>query len=359
MTTMCVLLVNKQDLRVARIDQVQPASLALGHARLKLDLFGLTSNNITYAAMGTGSLGYWDFFPGTDDWGRPPCWGFGTVVQSTADGVEVGTRYYGYFPIADVLDVNPQRAGPRGFADGSPHRSSKAAVYNQYLNAATDPAYDGSFEAEQVLFRPLFATGWWAADCVMAGSPRAVVVSSASAKTALSMVHQLRRTGETKLVALTSARNEAYVRETGLYDRTLTYDAIDTLTAPPGTTFVDFLGRDDVIEAVHRTLGVNLVRSILIGATDWDDKPGGIQAPRLEIVGPKPEFFFVPTYAADRLKAQPELGKAMLHDMRAFYPASRKFVTPHRAVGGEAVLECWQRLATGEVSPRDGFVLSF
>jgi Protein of unknown function (DUF2855) len=358
MTTIRELLVSKQDLRVARIRQAQPTPPASGNARLRLDLFGLTSNNITYAAMGVGSLGYWDFFPGTDDWGRPPCWGFGTVVQSSADGVDVGARYYGYFPIADVLDVTPQRAGPRGFVDGSPHRSSKAAVYNQYLNAATDPAYDAAFEAEQVLFRPLYATGWWAADCVMAGAPHAVVVSSASSKTALSMVHQLRRTGEAELVALTSARNQAYVRETGLYDRAVTYEAVDTLTAPPTTTYVDFLGREDVIAAVHRALGVNLARSILIGATDWDDKPGGVQAPRRELAGPTPELFFVPTYAADRLKAQPELGKAMVQDMRAFYPASRTFVTSCRASGGEAVLDGWQRLATGEVSPRDGLVLS-
>jgi Protein of unknown function (DUF2855) len=350
--------VSKQDLRIVRIVQAQPAPLASGNARLKLDLFSLTANNITYAAMGAGTLGYWDFFPGTDDWGLPPCWGFGTVVQSTADGVDVGARYYGFFPIADVLDVTPQRAGPRGFVDVAPHRSTKSAVYNQYVNVATDPAYEGSFEAEQVLFRPLYATGWWAADCVTAGAPDAVVVSSASSKTALCMAHQLRRKGATELMAITSARNEAYVRETGLYDRTLTYDAVDTLTAPIKTTYVDFLGRDDVSAAVHRVLGSNLVRSMLIGATDWTDKPGGIQPPRQQVVGPIPEFFFVPAYAAERLKAQLDLGKAMLHDMRAFYAASRQFVTPQRAHGSAAVVECWQRLAAGSVSPRDGFVLS-
>ena len=358
MTTMRELQVSKRDLRVARIIEAQPVPLAAGNARLKVDLFALTANNITYAAMGAGRLGYWDFFPGTDDWGRPPCWGFATVVESAADGVEVGTRYYGYFPIADILDVTPQRAGPRGFVDGAPHRNSKAAVYNQYLNVAADPAYDGSFEPEQVLFRPLYATGWWAADCLTAGAPHAVVVSSASSKTALSMVHQLRSKGGTELVALTSARNEAYVRETGLYDRTLTYDATNTLTAPLNTTYVDYLGRDAVIASVHRALGPNLGRSILIGATDWGDKPGGIQAPRQEVVGPTPEFFFVPAYAARRLKAQPELGGAMLHDMRAFYAASRKLVTPRRASGAAAVLECWQRLTAGNASPRDGYVLS-
>ncbi len=160
------------------------------------------------------------------------------------------------------------------------------------------------------------------------------------------------------MVALTSAHNEAYVRETRLYERTITYGAIETLAASPRTTYVDFLGRDDVTAAVHRVLGPALNRSILIGATDWSDKPGGIQAPRQQVVGPTPEFFFVPSYAAGRLKAQPELGKAMLRDLRGFYAASREFVTARRASGGAAVLETWQRLVAGEASPRDGFVLS-
>jgi hypothetical protein len=358
MTTTREVQVSRQDLRIVRFVQVQLAPLAAGNARLKLDLFSLTANNITYAAMGAGSLGYWDFFPGPDGWGRPPCWGFGTVVQSSADGVEAGTRFYGFFPVADALDVTPQRVGPRGFVDGAPHRHAKAAVYNQYLDVASDPAYDSSFEAEQVLFRPLYATGWWAADCVAAGTPAAVVVSSASSKTALSMAHQLRRAGSFELVALTSARNAAYVRATELYDHTLTYDAIDTLTAPGNSTYVDYLGRDDVTAAVHRTLGRALTRSVLIGATDWDDKPGGLQVPRRELDGPAPEVFFVPAYAAARLQSQPELGKAMLQALRAFYPASRAFVTPQRFNGDAAVLECWRQLAVGNVSPREGFVLS-
>jgi hypothetical protein len=97
----------------------------------------------------------------------------------------------------------------------------------------------------------------------------------------------------------------------------ITYDAIE-MTAARSTTYVDFLGRDEVTAAVHSALGPTLQRSILIGAADWSDKPGGIQAPRKQVVGPTPEFFFVPSYAAGRLKAQPELGTAMLHDLRGF-----------------------------------------
>jgi hypothetical protein len=309
--------------------------------------------------MGEGKLGYWDFFPGPPGFGKPPCWGFATVAQSKAAGVEEGARYYGYYPISETLDVTPTKIAPRGFADGASHRAAKAAVYNQYLNIAVDPAYDSAYEPEQTLFRPLYATGWWAADCVRQNEPRMVIVSSASAKTAMAMAHQLRRLGGAELVALTSVRNEAYVRETGLYDRTLTYDEVGLLDGPAPTSYVDFLGRDALTAAVHRALGPRLARSILIGSTDWNDKEGGIQLPKMSLVGPTPEFFFVPSYAANRLKTAPELGAAMQSDLRDFYISSRAFVTTRRLAGGDAIRESWERLAAGAVSPREGLVLTF
>jgi len=353
--------IRKGDLRDARVVDVVPSALAQGAARLKLELFALTSNNITYAAMGEGALGYWDFFPGPRGWGRPPVWGFATVVQSHAPGVEVNDRFYGYYPISESLDVYPVKAGPRGFVDGAPHRRAKAPVYNHYLNTLADPVYDAVFEPEQAIFRPLYGTGWWAADCVHQGapSPRTVVISSASSKTALATVHQLRRLGDARLVALTSARNLAYVRETGLYHETLPYEAAASIKALAPAAYLDFLGRETLTAAVHRALGADLVRSILIGATDWGSKPGGVRPPSVALEGPKPEFFFVPDYAAMRMKSDGALGAAMLADLKAFIASSRTFVTVRRLTGADAILNAWAELAAGATPPRDGIVLSF
>lgn len=350
--------ISRTDLRVVRVVDVDEPPLADGAARLRLELFALTSNNITYATMGEGALGYWDFFPAPEGWGRPPAWGFATVAASRAPGVEIGARYYGYFPIGETLDVHPIKVGPRGFVDGAPHRAPKAAIYNLYNDVAADPAYVIGFEPEQALFRPLYATGWWAADCVHQGGQACVVMSSASAKTAMATAHRLRRLGGAELIGLTSARNLAYVAGTGLYDRTVAYDDVETLAVPEPAVFVDFLGRDQLIRLVHAALGATLTRSVLIGATDWTDKPGGIQPPTLPIVGPQPEFFFVPSYAAGRLTTDATLGAAMLSDLRGFYDASRALVTAQRHQGWDAVLDAWDRLAGGAVAPGDGLVLS-
>jgi len=353
--------IRKDDLRVARVSDVEPGPLSEGAARLALELFALTSNNVTYAAMGEGSLGYWDFFPGPEGWGRLPVWGFATVAESRAPGVREGDRFYGYFPMGESLDVFPVKPGPRGFMDGAAHRGAKAPVYNQYLNTAADPAYDAAFEPEQAIFRPLYGTGWWAADCVMQGhpQPRSIVLSSASSKTALATAHQLRRLGNARLIALTSARNADYVRETALYHETLTYEAVGSLAAGAPAVYLDFLGRESLTSAVHAALGAGLARSILVGATDWDSKPGGVVLPAAALEGPKPEFFFVPDYYAVRLKADAALGAAMMRDLRAFYAASRSLLTVNRLAGAGDILESWSRLLGGSVPPREGLVLSF
>ncbi len=347
--------IGKANIRNTQFVDVTPAPLAEGAARLKLDLFALTSNNITYAAMGEGMLGYWDFFPAPEGFGKVPVWGFATVIESKAPDIAIGARYYGYYPLAETLDVVPRKTAT-GFIDTAPHRAAKAALYNVYTDVTLDPSYDENYEPEQTLFRPLYATGWWAADCVQQNQTRGVVLSSASSKTALATAHQLRQLGGAEIIGLTSPGNEVYVRESGLYHRTELYSDAATLKAPAPSTFVDFLGRSELTATVHRALSHGLKRSIVIGVTDWEATRA---APSEPLPGPKPEFFFVPTYAAERLKADPQLGPAMQRDLCKFYPASHAFVDVQRITGASAIRAAWSRLAAGELAPREGLVLSF
>jgi hypothetical protein len=345
--------ISKRDIRTTEFVDVAAAPLAPGAARLQLDLFALTSNNVTYAAMGEGMLGYWDFFPAPEGWGKVPVWGFATVVESNAPDIAAGARYYGYYPLAETLDVIPRKTAT-GFIDTAPHRAAKAVLYNVYTDVTADPAYDATHEAEQTLFRPLYGTGWWAADFIKQGAAKSVVLSSASSKTALATAHQLRKLGGAELIGLTSPGNEAYVRESGLYHRVVLYNDAASLKVQAPATYVDFLGRSELNATVHSTLGAALTRSIIIGVTDWASERGSAPLP-----GPKPEFFFVPTYAAERLKTDPQLGRATMVDLRAFYPASRAFVDVQRVKGAAEIRDAWSRLAAGNAPPRHGLVASF
>lgn len=351
--------VSRADLRTARAVDDPPSPLPNGGARLQLQLFGLSANNITYAAMGDGPLGYWDFFPAPTGWGCPPCWGFADVIESSAAGVATGMRYYGYYPIAETLDVLPINVDGSGFTDGAAHRAGKAAIYNRYHLTSADTHYNPAFEREQVLFRPVFGAGWWLADFAHRGNPETVVMSSATSKSALIAARQLGKLGKHYLIGLTSAKNTSYLRDTALYDEALSYDDIASLTAKGGTTYLDFLGRDALTSKVHEILGERLVRSVMFGATDWTDKAGGVQPSRATLAGPAPEFFFTPSYREARLAEDPTLSAAVQRDIHEFYGSSHKFVTIHDLHGIDAILSCWMRLLTGGVSPSQGLALQF
>jgi Protein of unknown function (DUF2855) len=123
-------LVKRDELRETRIAESEPPELEAGQALLRIDTFGLTANNVTYAVMGE-EMSYWDFFPAEEGWGRVPMWGFAEVERSEAEGVEPGVHVYGYLPPSSHLVVTPTAAGERGFVDGSPHRASLPSAYHR------------------------------------------------------------------------------------------------------------------------------------------------------------------------------------------------------------------------------------
>src|ERR1044071_10377256 len=115
-------LIKKDDLRECRVVESEAPEIEAGQALLRVDSFGMTANNVTYAVMGE-AMSYWDFCPAADGWGRVPVWGFATVERSEASGLEEGTRLYGYLPPSSHLVVTPVDAGAGGFVDGSPPRA--------------------------------------------------------------------------------------------------------------------------------------------------------------------------------------------------------------------------------------------
>jgi len=134
-------LVKRDDLRECRIEESAAPEVADGQALLRVDTFGLTANNVTYAVMGE-VMSYWKFFPAAEGWGRVPMWGFAEVERSAAEGVEEGVRVYGYLPPSSHLVVTAADAHERGFTDASPHRAELPAAYHRYLVSEFDRFYD-------------------------------------------------------------------------------------------------------------------------------------------------------------------------------------------------------------------------
>jgi len=350
-------LVKRDDLRECRVSESGAPEIGAGQALLRVDTFGLTANNVTYAVFGE-AMSYWDFFPADDGWGRVPMWGFAEVERSEAEGVKPGTRLYGYLPSSSHLVVTPTGADESGFVDGSPHREALPSAYHRYLATAGDRFYSADTEAMQMLLRPLFFTSFLIDDQIAdegLTERGPILVSSASSKTAIAAAFLLAQREEVELVGLTSPRNVEFVEGLGIYDRTVAYDAIESLDRGPAT-FVDIAGDGAVRLAVHEHYGDRLVHSMAVGFTHWE----GSRAGSGDLPGPAPTFFFAPDRVVKRSK---DWGRAGLESRvaDAWHPFCEwvtGWLEPIPGEGFEAVRDAYLDVLEGRVDPRRAHVLA-
>lgn len=355
--------VEKSDLSHARIHTLPESNLQEGEVRLLIDDFALTANNITYAAFGE-AMKYWSFFPSDEaGWGRIPVWGFATVNESLNEDIVPGERYYGYFPMATELIVRPDDVRDSGFVDGSAHRQGLPPFYNLYTRIGSDPAYKADYESQQMLFRPLFMTSFLIDDQLAEfdfHGAEQVLLSSASSKTALALAWLLKKRGM-KVVALTSQRSRAFVKNSGTYDQIVLYDDIEESVADCPSVFVDFAGDPKTIAAVHTKLGDKLKASIRVGATNWQAGMNAGTAEAAPLPGPEPVFFFAPDQGKKRMEewGAKAFSERTTGEMVAFYEPASRWIKTVRGLGDEAIHECYDRVLQGEALPSEGFILSF
>lgn len=349
--------IRKNDFGQTRLVPQVTAPAGSGELVVRVDRFALTANNITYALYGD-IIGYWKFFPAEDDgWGVLPCWGFGEVIDSGCPSIAVGERLFGYWPMASLARLTPNRIEPTFLMEGAAGRRSvdpnfgevMNAFYNRYVRRAKVAKEAQADEAWQAVLVPLAMTGFMIDDFVasnQAWGARRVILGSASSKTAIATAHFLKNRGGLEVVGLTAHAD--FARSTGAYDRVESYDAIETLPTSPPSVYIDFSGDNGVTRRVHRRLAGALQKSILVGGTHWH-----ATAPVLDIPPPAPELFFIPAYLAMRLATW---GEAMVDERFAsawasLLPIVQRGMTLEFAEGSSALESAYQALLAGNVAP--------
>jgi hypothetical protein len=350
-------LVKRDDLRQCRVAESAPPEPQSGQALLRVDSFGLTANNVTYAVMGE-AMSYWDFFPAEDGWGRVPMWGFAEVENSKAEGVEPGTRLYGYLPPSTHLLVAPAATDGRSFVDASPHRAALPSAYNRYLASGEDPFYRAETEAAQMLLRPLFFTSFLIDDQLAdegLTERGPIILSSASSKTAIAAAFLLAQRSEVETVGLTSQGNAEFVEGLGIYGRTVPYEEIDSLDRG-AASFVDIAGDGAVRAAVHSHYGDDLVHSMAVGASHWEELGAGAG----ELAGPGPVFFFAPDRVVKRSKEWGRAGleRAVAEAWRPFCEWVETWLETIPGQGLDGTRDAYLDVLEGRVSPSRAHVIS-
>jgi hypothetical protein len=349
------ILVDQQNITAVTHDDSAPTDLQRGEARITLESFALTANNVTYAASGF-AIGYWKFFPSdVAGQGIVPVWGIGKVVESRSDTLAVGTRLYGFYPMAESLVITPEVSARGNVTDVVAHRTQLPAVYNSYVPVGETTADQDHIRA---LLQPLLATSYllsdWLDDNAYFGAKQ-VIIGSASSKTGLGLCKYLaeHKDRDFTIVGLTSERNRSFVEGLGACDQVLSYDEIDQL-AHKSSVYVDMAGNAEVKAALHKHLAADLKHSAAVGISHWD-----AFNPAVELEGVKPEFFFAPAQIAKRRKewGAGEIDRRITEAFLRLANEASDWLTVKVHKGMDTAPEVYAALAKGTADPREGHVI--
>lgn len=356
--------IGRPDIAQARLVPSVSAELADGQARLRVERFGLSANNVTYAVVGE-MMSYWDFFPAqaaadgdSTGWGRVPVWGFATVTESRSADLAVGERLFGYLPMSPELVITVGRANENTVSDVSAHRSHLHSAYNSLRRCASDPIWSEASEDLQMLLYPLFFTSFVIDDFLLDNADfgaEQVIVSSASSKTSLGAAFLAKSRG-VRVVGLTSAANLAFTAGLGLYDEVLSYEQAAELDEVP-SVYIDVAGNRSVTFAVHERLGSRLAHSMIVGDTHWDDDAASAPA---ELPGPAPAFLFAPAQIAKRTEdwGAEELNARVADAWFRFTTWVPSWLVLEHRSGVEAVRDLYLDLLSNKIDPKVGYTCS-
>ena len=361
------LLVNKSNFADVTLVTLDDDPLSDGFIRCKVGPWALTANNVTYMVTGD-QIGYWHYFDPahydlmieeSDDirWGRMPIWGYATVTESHLDAIKVGTQIYGFFPVADAMDLKPVKLSPRGFQDGADHRTQLHSVYNSYSFTAADPSF-GAHQNLQPILRPLFTTSFLIDDFLARENffgAQQVLLLSASSKTALGTAFCLKQRGNINVAGLTSGSNKGFVKDTRFYDDVVAYDDIAALDPSVKTAVVDMAGNGEVMASVYAHFGDNIVYNCMVGKSHWQ----GVKPPKVT-QGAGPIMFFAPDQAKQRFSDWGADGFAQKLGERwmPFCDSASEWLSVEHNTGIEAVLSTYKDLLNGVVDPSKSTLFS-
>jgi len=346
------LVIRKSDPADCKIATIPLAELDEGEVRVKIEKFGLTSNNVTYAALG-GTMAYTEFFPLAEDpaYACLTVWGMATIEESRAEGISAGDRCYGFFPAAGRAVFRVADATGSGFRVDRPDIPSEYDFYHVYNMVGRDPFHVAGSEELMVVLRPLFLTGLLLADYLEVleyFDAKHVLISASASKTSFGLAHALHTAGTARVVGLASDVSKAAAERMGVYDEVVTYEQVDGLRVED-SVYVDVCGKPELRPRLAEHLGGALKRIIAVGMTSWREaKFEGLT----KTEGIETEFFFAPAWTERRRKEAGDafLGK-LVGDWQAEAQAAKAVFAVSESSGADALLAAYTGFVDGDARP--------
>ncbi|MEL7428918.1 MAG: DUF2855 family protein [Pseudomonadota bacterium] len=351
--------IDKTNLSDAHLVEGAVPEAGAGEVVFKVERFGLSANNITYAVAGE-TLGYWQFFKPCGDAsgnaGLMPVWGFARITESNVDGMDVGERVFGYFPPADYLTMEPVDIAATHFYDGSQHRAQLPKGYNIYRRVEAEPGYDPRSDDTRMLLYPLYLTAFVIADQLEEHDyyeADSVLVVSASSKTSIGLAYALQGSGK-KTIGLTSAGNVEFVMGLGIYDAVVAYSDIEKDLPLAPSVIVDMAGNAELLGNLHALLGDRMRHTLSVGLTHWEaDRRSSM------VIKDRTEFFFAPSRVQKRIKdwGASEFGERSGRFVMKTAADSLSWLEMKELDGLDGLAKIYPDLLKGNMDPKDGFLV--
>lgn len=351
--------IDKTNLSDAQLVEGAMPEAGDGEVLFKVERFGLSANNITYAVAGE-TLGYWQFFKPLGDAsanaGLMPVWGFANIVTPNVDGMHVGERVFGYFPPADYVVMKPEQIATAHFYDGSQHRAHLPKGYNIYRRVAAEPGYDPGSDDTRMLLYPLYLTAFVIADQLEEQgfyNANSVLVVSASSKTSIGLAYALRGSGK-KAIGLTSAGNVEFVKGLGIYDAVVAYSDIEKDLPLVPSVIVDMAGNAELLGNLHTLLGEQMKHTLSVGLTHWE-----AERRSSKVIKDRTEFFFAPSRIQKRIKewGASEFGDRSGRFVMKTAADSLSWLEMQELEGLDGLARIYPDLLNGNMDPKDGFLV--
>ncbi|HMV42286.1 MAG TPA: DUF2855 family protein [Leptospiraceae bacterium] len=350
--------ISKDEFTKTEFTQKEFPTLQEGQILLEIYKFAFTANNITYVNLGE-SVGYWNFFPEKDNWGVVPVWGFGKVIESKNENIPIGEKFYGYYPTASHVVLNPNNVKENGFVDSSEHRSKLPSLYNYYSNVQNDTLYTEDTENIQLIYRPLFTTAFLIKEMILSNkiyNAKSILLTSASSKTGLALADLLfynrNKDFSFDIIGLTSERNLNFIKNLEYFQNVFHYKKIDAIPKED-VCIIDFSGNKNILSELNSHFGEKLKFLSLVGMVHWEeklDKQDSING----------TVFFAPTQIKKTMK---ELGpknfqKNLSDEYNQFIHKTKDWIQFEEINNAEKFKELYLNILSGKTSPEKGYIVS-
>ncbi|MAI06501.1 MAG: hypothetical protein CMM14_04370 [Rhodospirillaceae bacterium] len=336
-----------------------------GSIVLKIEKLSFTSNNISYGVAGE-KLGYWKFFPPlknkSNEWGCIPAWGFAKVIHSKNENLMIGEKFFGYFPLADILIFDEVNISGNTMIDMSKHRKELPLVYNTYIKVSDNP--DDETDNLKALLFPLHVTAFCLCDFLQDVSyyqSEQILILSASSKTAIGLAQGLDEIkGVPDTIGVTSPNNIDFVKDLKSYTHILSYEDLDKISHNKKTVIIDMSGNRKILGSLHNSLKENMIKCITVGMTHWDSETIPKDILSQMMIRERTEFFFAPTHIKKRTKDWGERGfnKKINTFMKARIIQSKNWIKIKEIKGLNNFSSMYDNFTRGTIKPEEGLIIT-